>query len=212
MKHALAAILFGVVMLSPCLQATDWAPIADKLSQSVVFVENKDGSCTGFVINADWKRDKEDKDLILTAAHCFGPELFADNAPAKVVWRDSKQDLLIVEVDDTGRPAVTIAKNNPVIGQEIVSFGYGAALSKPMFRMAHVSIAQITLTDVEGGPFVMIDAGYVGGQSGGPNINAAGEVVSIVQRANNLLGIGVGAELIRSKVGRYLEKPKAAKP
>jgi S1-C subfamily serine protease len=58
---------------------------------------------------------------------------------------------------------------------------------------------------IEGGPFVMIDAAYVGGQSGGPCINIQGEVVSIVQRASNLVGIGVGAEKLRDRIGKFFE-------
>lgn len=180
----------------------DWTPVADKLSQSVVYVESTEGSCTGFVVNA---HAKNDKDLILTAAHCDGDKLFADNAVARVVWKDGKRDLLILEVDDTGRPAVVLAKSNPVQGEEIASFGYGMGLEKPMLRIAHVSNAAIQVPDVEGGPFVMIDAAYVGGQSGGPVINAAGSVVSIVQRASGTVGIGVGAETIRDKAGRYFQ-------
>jgi len=196
------------------LNAADWHATAEKLSQSVVFVETSEGSCTGFVVNSNWTRDKDqpDADLVMTAAHCKGPDLFVDNQVAKVIFKDTKHDLMILLVDDTGRPALTIAKDDPEQGQEVVSYGFGAALSKPMFRLAHVSIVDITIPDIDGGPFVMIDAGYVGGQSGGPVINADGEVVSIVQRANGLLGIGVGAEIIRDKAKRYLEKPKPAKP
>jgi hypothetical protein len=42
--------------------------------------------------------------------------------------------------------------------------------------------------------------------SGGPVINAKGEVVSIVQRASGLVGIGIGAEAIRNKIARFLPK------
>jgi S1-C subfamily serine protease len=54
----------------------------------------------------------------------------------------------------------------------------------------------------------MIDASYVFGQSGGPCINSKGEVVSIVQRRSDAVGVGIGAEAIRGKVARFLEKPK----
>lgn len=205
MRRVLTAILMlatGVAMPA----ASDWTATAETIAKSVVYVENVDGGCTGFVINA---HAKGDKDLILTASHCDGKELFADNAAARVVMKDTKKDLMIVEVDDLDRPAVTFAQKNPVQGEEIVSFGYGMALEKPMFRHAYVSNASISVPEVEGGPFVMIDAAYVGGQSGGPVINAAGEVVSIVQRASGLVGIGVGAEQIRDKIRRYLEKPKS---
>jgi hypothetical protein len=39
-------------------------------------------------------------------------------------------------------------------------------------------------------------------------VNEAGEVVMMVQRGTQSVGIGVGAETIRSKVGRYFGKPK----
>lgn len=182
----------------------DWTKTADTLAQSVVYVESATGSCTGFIINAHVKGDK---DYVLTANHCYGPELYADHALAKAIFRDGKHDLMILEVDDLDRPAVSLAGKNPAQGDEIASFGFGLGLDKPMLRIAHVSNPAIELPDVEGGPFVLIDAGYVGGQSGGPCINVAGEVVSIVQRANGLLGIGQGVEAIRDRVRRYLEKP-----
>lgn len=199
-------VTFGLLLLLAL--GADWTVTANTLSKSVVYVNSAEGSCTGFVINAQWKGDK---DLILTAAHCDadpGHPVFADSAIARVVMKDAKRDLMILEVDDLDRPAVTLAKKDPVQGEEVGSFGFGYALEKPMLRIAHVSNPAIQLPDIEGGPFVMIDAGYVGGQSGGPCINAAGEVVSIVQRASGLVGIGVGVETIQSKLGRYLPKSK----
>lgn len=185
----------------------DWTKTSETLAQSVVYIESQTGSCTGFVIRTHAKGDKT---LVLTAAHCYGQELYADHAAAKVVYKDGKHDLMILETDDLDRPAVAFAAKNPAQGEELASFGFGMALDKPMLRIAHVSNAAIELPDVEGGPFVMIDAGYVPGQSGGPCVNAAGEIVSIVQRANGLLGIGQGVEQIRERIKRYLEKP--AKP
>lgn len=195
--------MLHVVLFASLLSMTDWTPVAKSLGESVVYIENAEGSCTGFVIHSSYKNDT---DLVLTAAHCDGASLMVDNMPARTVWKDAKQDLLVLQVEDTGRPSVAVSKQDPTQGAEIASFGYGMGLEKPMLRIAHVANPSISLAEVEGGPFVMIDAGYVGGQSGGPCINTAGEVVSIVQRASGLVGIGVGAERIRSKVGRYIEK------
>jgi S1-C subfamily serine protease len=196
--------MVAMLVLAGLLSA-DWAPLATTIGKSVVFVQG-DGTCTGFVINAHAKGG--DKDYILTAAHCHRPgaELYADSVTAKIVLKDEKKDLMILEVDDLDRPAVTIAVKNPQQGEEIGSFGHGYGLEQPMFRHAYVSNPSISVPEVEGGPVVMIDAGYVSGQSGGPCINAKGEVVSIVQRASGLVGIGIGAEAIRSKVGRFLPK------
>lgn len=200
----LAAI--AVLIASPAL-AADWQAVAEKTRESIVYINSADGSCTGFVIDADAKGDT---DRILTAAHCDsepGHPLFADSAIARVIWKNAKADLMILEVADTGRPAIAVAKHNPKTGEELASYGYGYALERPMLRTAHVSDEAAIVPGTEGGPFVMIDAAFVPGQSGGPCVNAAGEVVSIVQMASDRIGIGVGAETIRSKAGRYLPKP-----
>jgi S1-C subfamily serine protease len=195
--------MVALVWLLTLAQAHVWTATADTLAKSVVFVQSSDGSCTGFVINA---HAKNDKDYVLTAAHCDGTELYADGSTAKIVFKDVKRDLMILEVDDLDRPAVTLADKDPVQGDEVASFGFGYSLETPMLRIAHVSNPRILVSGVDGGPFVMIDAGYVGGQSGGPCINGKGEVVSIVQRASGLVGIGIGTEAIRDKIRRFLPK------
>lgn len=195
------------VLLLAFGNSADWTVTADTLAKSVVYIESQGGSCTGFVIRAHTKTDKT---LVLTAAHCDGDKLFADHATAKVIMKDSKKDLMILETDDLDRPAITFAGKNPAQGQEVGSFGHGYGLETPMFRIAHVAAASIELPDVEGGPFVMTDAPFVGGMSGGPVIDASGQVVMIVQRASGTVGIGIGCEAIVKAVRRYLEKP--AKP
>jgi S1-C subfamily serine protease len=198
-----------LILCAMCL-SSDWPLAAGKLSKSVVYIENAHGSCTGFVINADVKKEKEpDRDYILTAAHCEGDDLYADQTVAKVIWKDTKKDLMVLAVEDLGRPALKLAKDNPKIGDEVASLGYGWGLERPMFRTAHVSDDDTYIPeDGIGGPLIVIDAQFVSGQSGGPVINAAGEVALIVQRGGQGVGIGVGAETIRSKTGKYWEKPK----
>ncbi len=51
-----------------------------------------------------------------------------------------------------------------------------------------------------------LDSAFVGGQSGGPVVNAAGEVVMIVQRASITVGISVGADVIRERMARFFSK------
>jgi hypothetical protein len=155
-----------MIALALIMALADWSGVADTLSKSVVYIESKGGSCTGFVINAKaTNKDKEDVDYILTAAHCEGAELYADQTAAHVLWKDTKKDLMVLEVANLDRPALKLAKDNPKIGEDVASYGYGWGLERPMFRTAHVS-----------------DGGGV--------------------------GIGVGAETMKSKIGRYCEKPK----
>jgi S1-C subfamily serine protease len=187
---------------------TDWAILVKDLSKSVVPIErNTDGTvCTGFVINSRVRKDDEDKDYILTAAHCEAAKMWADQAEATVVAKNTDKDLLVLMVDDTERPALKVAKADPEVGDELASFGFGMGLEKPILRMAHLSAKTYIPYEGIGGPIFFTDATFVPGQSGGPVINASGEVVMIVQRGSNSVGMGVGAETIRDKVGRYLEK------
>jgi S1-C subfamily serine protease len=101
-------------------------------------------------------------------------------------------------------PAIKLAKADPEIGIAVASLGYGFGLEQPMFRIGNVSHARIEIEELSG-PFVMIDANYIGGQSGGPVVNVNGELVSIVQRGAAGFGFGVGVDTIRDKVGRYFE-------
>ena len=210
----LLPLVLAAFLLTPASPSADsWSLIADRVAKSVVLVDSKSGLCTGFVINT--KRDpKTDTDLILTAAHCNGNELYADQEPAKIVHKDEKKDLMVLEIADTGKPALALAKEDPKVGDEVGSygFGYGTVVDQAMFRIAHVSAKNLFIAvDGIGGPLIALDATFVGGQSGGPVINPAGEVVMIVQMGTTSVGMGVGAEIIKSKVGKYFDK-STAKP
>ena len=114
---------------------------------------------------------------------------------------------MVIEVPDLTRPALRLAKTNPKIGDEVASLGYGYGLERPMFRTTHISDDETYIHENGiGGPFMVTDDVCVGGQSGGPVINHAGEVVLIVQRGGGGVGMGVGAEMIRAKVGRFFGK------
>lgn len=210
-------LLFVVVLIGQGLSlvAADWTPIADRVLKSLVIVENDHGLCTGFIIHTDYQDDKDSYDLVLTAAHCFGKDLYADQEPARVKWKDEKKDLLVLQIGDTGRPALRLAKDDPKPGEEVASYGYGygTVTDKAIFRITHVSAKDLFIAaDGIGGPLLATDATFVPGQSGGPVVNAEGEVVMIVQMGTSAVGLGVGAETIRSKTGKYWEKAKAPKP
>jgi S1-C subfamily serine protease len=200
-----AAVLAALVLAAPSLTASNpWAPLVEKLEKAVLYIEHEKGACTGFVINTE-------KRYILTAAHCDADtpqaRLLVDGETATIVYKETKKDLMVVQVGSLDRPALVIAKKNPERGEMLASFGFGYALERPMLRITHVSDDKTHIPyDGIGGPFMVVDTGFVGGQSGGPVINAAGEVVIVVQRGNPSVGIGVGAEVIRDKVGKYLPK------
>jgi S1-C subfamily serine protease len=168
------------------------------LSKSVVYLESDEGSCTGAVVNQAEK-------FILSAAHCDGPGLLADDEPVKIVAKNRKHDWMIFTIEHLDRPQVLLATKDPVMGEEVGSLGYGLGLERPMFRVGHISDTEMRIPDLTG-VFIAIDAPFVGGQSGGPVINIAGELVILVQRANPQMGIGMGAEQLRKRIGKYLPK------
>jgi len=206
-RVVLTYVLWALCPLFLNAVPNEWSSVADRLRKSTVFINSEDGLCSGFVINASAR--KGDKDWVLTAAHCYADKLFADHVPASVIYKDEKgnRDLMVLEVDDLQRPALKLAEKNPELGADVASFGFGFGMQDPMFRQAHISATSYYIPeDGIGGPFLMIDAGFVGGQSGGAVVNQAGDVVMVVQRGSESVGIGIGAEQIRDSVGRFLEK------
>lgn len=203
---SVAALLLAFVV-APIAATSTWNPIALKVQKSISYLEGAEGSCTAWSIN-------EAKDYVMTAAHCdmsnnTKDDFLVDNIPAKVVAKDAKKDLLVLEVKGINKPALHLAKSDPLIGDEIASYGYGLGLERPLFRVTHVSDTDLHINqDGLGGPYIVTDTDFIGGQSGGPVVNSDGDVVMIVQMGVKGLGIGVGAETIKSKMGRYFETPK----
>ncbi len=204
-------VAFALILLfATPVFANDWTKVADSLAKSVVYVDNTEGSCSGWVINANARpvaKDGVKMNFVLTAAHCDGDKLYVDHVPANVVYKDAKKDLLVLEVEDLGRPALKLAASNPKIGDSVASYGYGFGMERAMFRTATISDDKFYIPEEGiGGPFIVTDAAFVGGQSGGPVADLAGNVVLIVQRGGSGVGIGVGAEIMQAAVGRFFGK------
>lgn len=203
MRRILISIIGFTLFVSASLLATEWNPVANRVVKSLSFLETPEGTCTAWSID-------EKKDLVITAGHCFGrdkeaKDILVDQTPVtRLVSLDTKKDLMILEVKGLDKPALRLAKANPRIGDEVASYGFGLGLERPLFRTAHISDDQVTIESV-GGPFIMTDTDFIGGQSGGPVVDINGDVVMIVQRGTQGLGIGVGAETIKAKMGKYFE-------
>jgi S1-C subfamily serine protease len=199
------SVLALLFVLAPSLKAADWSDLIKKVEPSVVWAQvGEEGGCTAFLIN-------QEKHYLLTAAHCFAGAtgtVWTAYVPTRVVALDTKKDLMVLEAKDIdpSLPALKLAAKNPERGQDVMSVGYGFALERPFFRQAHIQDDKMMLPEI-GGPFISTDSPFVGGQSGGPVINLSGEVVMIVQRGDNgTSGLGVGAEIIRERVGRFFGK------
>lgn len=195
---ALTAI---VTLVTPILHADAWEKVITKAQSAVVYIQvGDDGGCSGFVIN---KAEK----FVMTAAHCYGEKLWVDHVKADVVALDDKKDLMVLKVPylDPSRDALVLAAKNPDIRQDVLSVGFGYALDRPFFKTAHVSDTDVRIN--AGASYIGVDASFTPGQSGGPVLDQAGEVVAIVQLGDGgTLGLGVGAETIRARLGRFFGK------
>lgn len=204
MKHLRLIILpLLLFVFIPSLRAmSSWTPVAEKLHNSVVFIEmsspDEKGSCSGFVID-------EKRGYVLTAGHCDGEKVTIDGTQSVKMFKDERKDLMVLRALTSSRPALKLAKTLPDIGDDVASMGYGLGLEQPLFRIGHVSSNHLNIESLSG-PFVMTDISQVPGMSGGPIVNSVGDVISIVQRTGEGFGIGVGLDTIKDRVGRYFSE------
>lgn len=207
MRRILIAALLFSIYLTPAFAVNNWNAAATKVRKSIAYLTGPEGSCTAWSIN-------QAKDIVLTAAHCDQAKdsILVDGIPAKVIAKDTKKDLMALEVKGLDKPALRLTKENPRIGDEVASYGFGFALERPFFRITHISDDQLYIPyEGIGGPFILTDDNFIPGQSGGPVVDEAGDVVMIVQMGSQAgFGLGVGAETIKDKMGRYFEA--AARP
>lgn len=197
------AIVLAVLTFAylPCSASSLWSTVAEKLKASTVFIETTDaegsGTCSGFMIDSK-------KHQVLTAGHCDGDKILVDGTQAIKLYKDTRKDLLVLRAYNVDRPALKLSKIEPEVGDDVASFGFGYGLESPMFRVAHISNAKLEIEELSG-PFVVIDATVIPGQSGGPIVNLQGDVIGIVQRTTPGFGLGVGVDTIKNRVGRYFE-------
>jgi serine protease Do len=192
MKSLITTVCFLVVSVPAFAQ---WTKIAPSLSESIVFIESEGGSCSGFVID-------NERDLVQTAAHCEGEKMYVDQSPATIHAKDAKSDLMVIYVKGIDRPALKLATKNPEVGQEVATYGFGYGLEQPLFRVHHVSANDAQIPELSY-RYVTVDTGFLPGQSGGPVVDVNGNVVAIVQRGNEVIGLGLPAEEIKKRMGKH---------
>jgi len=201
------------------LPALDVAEVAAVAGPSVVAIQtvgDGGGSVgTGVVITSDGE--------ILTNAHVIeGAErinvrLAGETEPreAVLIASDPSRDLALLRVEASGLTAATIADPGDTrVGDEVVAIGYALDLDgDPSVTRGIVSALDRTLTTEQAvlSGLVQTDAAISSGNSGGPLVNALGQVVGINTlvadaqqpgRAANNLGFAISAEQVLSGIDR----------
>ena len=172
----------------PAVAELDVAGVADRVGPSVVTVNSLSGGTvfgtgSGVIITSDGE--------IVTNAHVVADaeqvrvRLDGETEPrdAEVLAVDAPNDLALLRIDATGLPAATIAQPDDVqVGEPVVAIGFALALDGgASVTTGVVSALERTLITDSGalGGLIQTDAAISSGNSGGPLVNADGQVIGI---------------------------------
>ena len=204
----------------------DVEAIANELAPSVVAVESilvvggRTGESlgTGLVLTADGE--------IITNAHVVGDaktvhvRLNGESEPrdASVVIADPSRDLALLRIKATGlSPATFAAPNDVRIGDEVLAIGYALDLDgDPTVTLGIVSSLGRTLATETGAlkGLIQTDAAISSGNSGGPLVNALGQVVGIntlvSSSENGATANGLGFAISSAELLPEIEQLRAA--
>ncbi len=170
-------------------ERADVAAVADYLAPSVVTISADVGPGTAVGTGVIITEDGE----ILTNAHVVEDasavrvRLAGETEPREVtvLASDRGNDLALLRMDGDGFEAATFADPGSVrIGDEVIAIGFALGLDgDPSVTLGIVSALDRTIgqnqDDVYLDGLIQTDAAISSGNSGGPLVNAAGEVVGI---------------------------------
>jgi putative serine protease PepD len=164
------------------------------------FVAQGEGAGTGIVLSADGK--------ILTNAHVVADAtsitvtLPGESTPrtARLIGADTTADVAVLQLSDVqGLTAAPLATGSTLaVGDDVVAIGNALALDGgPTVTSGIVSALNRNIETENGtlNDLIQTDAAISSGNSGGPLVNAAGQVVGL-NTAAALSGGGVNAENI----------------
>ncbi len=190
-RNSVQPVVLGTSRDSVFDKRLDVAAVTARLRPSVVTVSSDisekgqagEGVGTGIVLTADGQ--------ILTNAHVVEGatqvrvRLFGERNPrsAKILASDASHDLALLAVDVTGLTPATFAEpTNVRVGDEVLAIGYALDLDgEASVTLGIVSALDRTILTASGALDGMIqtDAAISSGNSGGPLVNSAGEVVGV---------------------------------
>ena len=206
----MALRLLGVLVLiaasASTLTATDWPAVVIGLEKQVPRIEilapdaPGPGTCSGVVLNAE-------SGYVLTAAHCTVEKAAytVNGRHAELVRQNRILDLAVLRAELKDAKAMPLAKDPPAIGAEValVGFAFGA-------KRLHHQFGRVSQPLDDDGALIL-DLMVIAGESGGPAINAAGELIgmtSAVKFAHPSMHAAVLVPIAKVKdfVSAYLPK------
>jgi serine protease Do len=193
-------------------------------------VQQGKGVGTGFIVRQDG--------IIVTNCHVVegGSKITVSTSAAKptqydarVIGGDCQHDLAVLKVDATGLPTVPLGDSGALqLGQPVVAIGYALALEGgPTVTSGIVSSLDRTITVPDPSctvcnngqrvysDVVQTDAAINHGNSGGPLLDMAGEVVGINSAGDDSaqnIGFAIAIDSVKDTIQQAINDPSAAAP
>jgi serine protease Do len=201
---AFVAVMTALIMVG----ASDWESVAAGLDKRVPRIETQYGKssdvgvCSGVVLNAA-------QGFILTAAHCVDGKndemsITVNGRHAEVARANHLLDLAVLRFTAKDEQTLPLAIRSPGAGADIAIAGYllGA-------KTLHVQFGRISARRNDQNALVL-DGAALGGDSGGPIVNAAGELVGMTtsRYTGSAISLAVPVESVRDFVEQYLPTGK----
>jgi len=172
--------------------------------------EERRSSGSGFVIRQDG--------YLVTNAHVVtGAERIqvklsdGRRFEARLVGQDDRVDLALIKIDATGLPVAALGDSNRLrVGEFVLALGHPFGLEQTVsFGIVSRKGAPLMVA-APGFDFIQTDAAVNPGNSGGPLVNMAGEVVGVNSMAarNGSIGFAIPVNLIKGLLPQLAEKGK----
>ena len=130
---------------------------------------------------------------------------------ARVVGQDERVDLALVKVEAKGLPVAALGDSNRLrVGEFVLALGHPFGLEQTVsFGIVSRKGAPL-LVAAPGFDFIQTDAAVNPGNSGGPLVNMAGEVVGVNSMAarNGTIGFAIPVNLVKGLLPQLAEKGK----
>src|SRR6266705_2811823 len=129
----------------------------------------------------------------------------------KLVGRDERVDLALVKIEATGLPVAALGDSNRLrVGEFVLALGHPFGLEQTVsFGIVSRKGAPLQVA-TPGFDFIQTDAAVNPGNSGGPLVNMAGEVVGVNSMAarNGSIGFAIPSSLVKTLVPQLVAKGK----
>lgn len=191
----LTVVIALLLSLARVAAQPDMSAAIARVNDSVITLQTKKGIGTGFMVNP--QGEAVTCQHVVAGAKQVKVTLANEaEATAQVVARDEGLDLALLKLDRAGLPAVVFAPTtNLQPGATVAAVGAPFGLENSVTQGVISAVGR----EIKGQKYLQIDAALNQGNSGGPVINAQGEVVgvatSVVAEADNV-GFALPSEAV----------------